>query len=201
MSIILRKPANPSQSVQLATLLIAIHCSKLCNTQRKVLIGVRLPRINGTMVGAVHRFEHILFALFRSMNCLEAVFAVFSVVSGRDIKVFRADVRRYYLHIPETLLNLAQETHQLLAQNSSLRQPYRQAFTYQFREHKEFHFTAYFAMVAALCFLKKLQILVKHLLFRERYAIDTRHLRPFFITPPISTGDGHNLDSLDWSRI
>ena len=63
------------------------------------------------MVGAVHRLEHILFALFRCMNCLEAVFAVFSVVSGRDIKVFRADVRRYYLHIPETLLNLAQETH------------------------------------------------------------------------------------------
>ena len=187
MGIILRKSTHPSQSVQLATLLVAIHSSKLCNTQRQIFIGMGLPRINGTMVGAVHRLEHILFALFRCMNCLEAVFAVFSVVSGRDIKVFRADVRRYYLHIPETLLNLAQETHQLLAQNSSLRQPYRQAFTYQFREHKEFHFTAYFAMVTTLCLLKQLQILVKHLLFWKRYAIDTRHLRPLFITPPIST--------------
>ena len=162
---------------------------------------MRLPRINGTMVGAVHRLEHILFALFRCMNCLEAVFAIFGIVSGRNIQVLRTNVRRYYLHISKTLLNLTQKTHQLLAQNSSLRQPYRQAFTYQFREHKEFHFTAYFAMVAALCFLKKLQILIKHLLFRERYTIDTRHLRPFFITPPVSTRDGHNLNSLDWGRI
>ncbi len=79
--IILRKPANPGQAVQLAALLIPIYRSELCKAQRKIAIAAGRSLINLAMMRAVHRLEHIFFALLRSMDRLEGVFPIFGPVA------------------------------------------------------------------------------------------------------------------------
>ncbi len=100
------------------------------------------------------------------------------------------------LLIAITLLNFLQKVLQAQAQCCTLWQPHWQAFTYKVREHEEFHFLAYLAVVALLGFLQHGEILVEHLLLREGHAIDTCHLLTLCVTAPERASYARDLYSL-----
>ena len=81
VSIVLCERTHTCQSVQLTTLLITIHCTKLCITQWKVFVRVWHHLIYFTVVRTVHWFQQIFFALFWCVNWLERVFTIFSIVT------------------------------------------------------------------------------------------------------------------------
>ena len=159
----------------------------------------RLPSKDSTVVGAVHRLQHILFSLFGSVDRLEAVFAVFGVVARGHIEILATNMRRHHLLVAKALLDFLEEIFKAQTQSRTLRQPKRKTLSYEFGEHEEFHLLANLAMVATLGFFKKLEILIKHLLLREGDTVDTRHLRTLFIATPVGGTYSHHLDSLDGS--
>ena len=133
----------------------------------------------------VHRLQHILLVGLRRMNRLERIFPVVGIMSGCHIKVLTADMRRHHLLVTVTLLNFFQEIFQTQAQGRTFRQPHRQSFPNTFGEHEKFHFLSYLTMVALLGFFQQRQILVQHLLFRERNGIYASHLRTLLVSAPI----------------
>ena len=106
-------------------------------------------------------------------------------------------MRSHYLLVTETLLDALQEVFQTETECCTLRQPHRQTLTYCFREHEEFHFLTDLTVVTLLGLFHQCQILIKHLLLRERNTIDTSQLLAVFLTSPVCTGYCCQLDSLD----
>ena len=86
MRIILCKTTHTSQSMQLTTLLITANSTKFSNTQRKILVRAREVLINLAVMRAVHRFQEIFLTFFRSMNRLECILTIFSIVAGCHIQ-------------------------------------------------------------------------------------------------------------------
>ncbi len=71
MGIVLRKAAYTRQSVELATLFVAVYGAELSAAEGKFLVGTGFPCEDGAVVGAVHGLEHVLFAFFGSVDGLE----------------------------------------------------------------------------------------------------------------------------------
>ena len=113
------------------------------------------------------------------------------------IEILATDVRSDHLLIAKVLLNLAQHILQAETQVGALRQPDRKTLAHAVGEHKEFHLLTDLAMVALLGFLKHDEILVEHLFFRERHAIETLHLLALGIAAPEGTSHTGELHSLD----
>ena len=87
VGIVLGERTHTGQSVQLTALFITEDGTELSDTQRQILVGTGLARIDLTVVRAVHRLEHIFLVGFRSMDRLERVLAVVSIVTGSDVEV------------------------------------------------------------------------------------------------------------------
>ena len=81
VSVVLCKGTYTCQSVQLATLLIAEHCTKLGDTQRQILVRAWLTCEYLAVVRTVHRLEHILLVLLWCVDRLESILAIMSVVA------------------------------------------------------------------------------------------------------------------------
>ena len=201
MSIVLRETAHTGQTVKLATLLVAVNGAEFGKAQRQVLIRARRSLIDFAVVRAVHWLQEIFFAFLRGVNWLERVLAILSIVARSDVELLVADVRSDYLQIAVTLLNLAQELLEAVAQGSALWQPQWQTGAHVLRESKEFHLLANLAVVALLGFFKQLQILVEHRFFRESDGIDAQHLLALFVAAPVSAGKRQYLDGLDRSSV
>ena len=197
MCIVLSERAHACQSVQLTTLLVAVNRTELRDAQRQVLVTAWLVCENLTMVRTVHRLQHILLVLLRSVDRLERVLAVVSIVARSNIQVLRADMRSDNLLIAVVLLYLAQHVLQTQTQVGTLRQPYRQTLAHTVAEHEEFHLLANLAVVALLSLLQHHEILVQHLLLRERDTVDTSHLLAVSVAAPESTRHARYLDGLD----
>ena len=145
----------------------------------------------------VHRFEEVLFTFFRRMNRLERVLTILGIVSGSDVQQLVADRRTHYFLIIVTGLNAAQELLQADTQCSTFRQPHRKSLAYRIGEHEQVHLLADFTVVALLGLFQQYEILIQHFLLRESDTVDTCHHLAVFLSPPVSTGNGSQLDSLD----
>ncbi len=120
----------------------------------------------------VHRLQHILLVGLRRMNRLERIFPVVGIMSGCHIKVLTADMRRHHLLVTVTLFesfsgNLPDASAKAVPFGNHIGNPFPDTFG----EHEKFHFLSYLTMVALLGFFQQRQILVQHLLFRERNGI------------------------------
>ena len=201
MSIILSKCTNTSQTVELTALLITEHGTELGDTQRKILVRTRLTGIDLAVVRTVHWLEHILLILLWSLDRLECILAIVSIVTRCNIEALAADARTDNLLI---VIRLQERTEQLLqaeAELSALWQPDRKTLTYTLREHEEFHLLTDLTVVALLSLLENHQVLIEHLLLREADTIDTGHLLALGITAPESTSHTCNLHSLDKTSV
>ena len=201
MGIILSKCTNTSQTVELTTLLITEHGTELGDTQRKILVRTRLTSVNLAVVRTVHWLEHILLILLRSLDRLECILAIVSIVTRCYIETLAADTRTDNLLI---VIRLQERTKQLLqaeAELSALWQPDRKTLTYTLREHEEFHLLTDLTVVALLSLLENNQVLIEHLLLREADTVDTGHLLALGITAPESTSHTCNLHSLDKASV
>ena len=195
--VVLGKAAHTRQSVQLTALFVTVHGAELCEAQGQVLITAGLPSVNGAVVRAVHGLEHILLAFFGRVDRLERVFAILGIVSGSDVEVLRADVRRHHLLVAVALLDFLQEILEAQAERGAFRQPHGQALAYEFGEHEEFHFLANLAVVAALGFFEELEVFVEELLFRETDTVNAGHLRAFLVAAPIGGAYSHYFHGFD----
>ncbi len=149
------------------------------------------------MVRAVHGLEEVLFALFRSADRLEAVFAVFLVVARTHIELFVADVWGDHALVSGLLLCLFQELLQTLAECSAFGQPHGQTLADALREGEELQLLAQLAVVAFLGFFQQSQVLLKHGSFWEGHAVDARQLRIVLVAAPVGTGHTHDFSGLD----
>ena len=100
------------------------------------------------MVRTVHRFEQEFLVFARSVNRLERILAVFSIVSRSYIKFFLTNMGSYNLLIAIFFLNLSEETGKSFAQNSAFGQPQGKSLSYLGRECEKFHILANLAVVA-----------------------------------------------------
>ena len=201
MGIILSKCTNTSQTVELTALLITEHGTELGDTQRKILVRTRLTSVNLAVVRTVHWLEHILLILLWSLDRLECILAIVSIVTRCNIEALATDTRTDNLLI---VIRLQERTEQLLqaeAELSALWQPDRKTLTYTLREHEEFHLLTDLTVVALLSLLENHQVLIEHLLLREADTVDTGHLLALGITAPESTSHTCNLHSLDKTSV
>ena len=198
MRIVLCESTHTRQAVQFATLFIAEYSSKLCNTEWKVFIRAWLVSKYLTMVRTVHWFKHIFLVLLWSLNRLKGILAIMCIVSRRYIEIFSTNTWCYNFLIGIRTLQLTKYLLQAETNLSSLGQPDGEALAYPVRKHEKFHFFSYLAMVALLCLLQHEEILVQHLLLRERDTINTCQLVTLGITTPKGTGytcQFHGFDS------
>ena len=130
MGIILSKTTYASQAVQLTTLFIAVHCSKLGKPYRKVAVGARGAFVNFAVVRTVHRLQQILFTLFRGVDRLKAVLTIFSIMSAGYIQFLITNMWCNYRLVASGALCFFQELFQTLTQFSTLRQPKWKPLTY-----------------------------------------------------------------------
>ena len=135
------------------------------------------------------------------MDGLERVLAIFCIMSGGDIQVLVAYVRRNHLQISVLPLNLTQELLEAVAQSSTFRKPQRKTCADILGECEKFHLLAEFAMVALLGFLHECVVFVEHLLLGEADTIHTHKLMPRSVAAPVSTGKRSNLNGLYRCRI
>ena len=81
MSIVLSKRTHSCQAVQFPRLLITIYSTKLCQTNGQVFVRMRLRLIYLNVMRAVHRLQHIFFALKRSCYGTERILTILLIVS------------------------------------------------------------------------------------------------------------------------
>ena len=201
MGIILSKCTNTSQTVELTALLIAEYSTELCDTQRKILVRTRLTSVDLAVVRTVHWLEHILLILLRSLDRLECILAIVSIVTRCYIEALAADTRTDNLLI---IIRFQERTEQLLqaeAELCALWQPDRKTLTYTLREHEEFHLLTNLTVVALLSLFEDNQVLIEHLLLREADTVDTGHLLALGIATPEGTCHTCNLHSLDKASV
>ena len=148
MRIVLGKTPDPRQTMQLATLFVAVNSTKLSQTQRQITVGAGLELVDFAVVGAVHGFEHKLFALLGRFDGLKRILAVFGPVARCHVEVFVSDVGSHNLQIARPRLGFAQKILQPLAQHRAFGQPKRQALAYFLRKHKKLQLTPQLAVVA-----------------------------------------------------
>ena len=123
MRIVLCERANPGETMQFATLLVAEHRAKLGDAQRQIFVGTGLAGEHLTMMRAVHRLEHVFLVLFRCMNGLESVFAIMCIVAGSDIKTLTTYARRDDLLIVVRAQHAAQQLLQAKTKFGAFGQP------------------------------------------------------------------------------
>ena len=92
------------------------------------------------------------------------------------------------------LLYFLQKILQTLAKPCPIGHPEGQTLTNLLAEGKQIKLFAQFAVVALLSFFQLYQILVKHLLFRECYPVNTRKLLALLIAAPVCTGHTEQFD-------
>ena len=187
--------------MELTALLIAEYGTELCDTQRKILVRTRLTSVDLAVVRTVHWLEHILLILLRSLDRLECILAIVSIVTRCNIEALAADTWADNLLI---VVRLQERTEQLLqtqAELCTLWQPDRKALSYTLREHEEFHLLTDLTVVTLLSFFENYQVLIEHLLLREADTVDTGHLLALGITAPECTSHTCNLHSLDKTSV
>ena len=116
--------------MELTALLITEYSTELCNTQRKILVRTRLTSVDLAVVRTVHWLEHILLILLRSLDRLECILAIVSIVTRCYIEALTSDTWTDNLLI---VIRLQERTEQLLqaeAELSALWQPDRKTLTY-----------------------------------------------------------------------
>ena len=197
--IVLRKCTYTGQPVKLTALLVAENGSEFSNAKRQILVRTGLTCIHFAVVRTVHWFQHINLILLRCFNRLEGILAIMRPVAGGNVKVFRTYSRGNYFLIVVWFQHAAQQILQAKAQLCALWKPDGQAFPDAIREHKEFHFFPYLAVIALFGFLEHDKILVQKFLFRERNTIYSRHLFALGVATPERTGNACYLDGLDGS--
>ena len=121
MCIVLGKRAHSGETVKLARLLIAIDGAELSAAERQFLIRTWLAGVHLTVMGAVHRFEHVELIFFGRMDGLERVFAIMIPVAGSDVEILRTDMRSDHFVIAILLLNAAEHILQAQAEIGALR--------------------------------------------------------------------------------
>ena len=201
MSIVLGETTYTSQTVQLATLLVAIYGTELSQTQGQILVRTGLGLVDLAVVGAVHRFEQILLALDGGVDRLERVLTILSIVTRSYIELLVTDVRGDNLLVAISLLHTAQELLQAVAQSGTLRQPQRQTLTYALREREQLQLLAELTVVALLSLLHHHQILIEHRLLGERDTIYTGQHLTLLVAAPVSACNRGQFDSLDKSCV
>ncbi len=150
VGVVLSKATNTSQTMELATLLVAVYGAELCVAQRQVAIGAGLGTVDFAVVRAVHRLEQILLALDWGVDGLEAVLAILSVVTRGDVEGLVADVGSDDGDVAVAFLNIAEELLETATQTCAIGQPEGQTSTHALGEGKEFHFLTNLAVVAFL---------------------------------------------------
>ena len=201
MCIILSKGTNTSQAVELTALLIAEYGTELSDTQRKILVRTRLTSVDLAVVRTVHWLEHILLILLRSLDRLECILAIVSIVTRCYIETLATDTWADNLLI---VVRLQERTKQLLQTQTelcTLWQPDRKTLSYTLREHEEFHLLTDLTVVTLLSLFENYQVLIEHLLLREADTVDTGHLLALGITAPESTCHTCNLHCLDKTSV
>ena len=103
--------------MELTALLIAEYGTKLCDTQRKILVRTRLTSIDLAVVRTVHWLEHILLILLRCLDRLECILAIVSIVTRCNIKTLATDTWTDNLLI---VVRLQERTEQLLQTQTEL---------------------------------------------------------------------------------
>ena len=116
--------------MELTALLIAEYGTELSDTQRKILVRTRLTSVDLAVVRTVHWLEHILLILLRSLDRLECILAIVSIVTRCNIETLATDTWTDNLLI---VVRLQERTEQLLQTQTelcTLWQPDRKTLTY-----------------------------------------------------------------------
>ncbi len=109
-------------------------------------------------------------------------------MTGSYIQLFLSDMRGDNLLIAVLFLNAFEKLFQIVAKDSTFREPQWKSLSYALRKMKKFHFFPDFSMVAFLGFFQNDKIFFQKFLFWERDGVNTRQLFILFIATPISTG-------------
>ena len=121
MGIILGERTYTGQSMEFTALFIAINSTKLCDTQRQVLIRTGFPCEDFTVVRTVHGFQHIFLALLWCRDRSERVLSIVGIVARCHIEALSTDMWCDNFLIAVTLLHLTQVLLQTQTEIRSLR--------------------------------------------------------------------------------
>ena len=130
------------------------------------------------------------------MYRLEGVLAILRVMARGDIELLVAYVGGDYLLVTIFLLNLAEELLKTVTQGGTLGKPEGKTGAHVGRESEKLHLFAELAVVALLGFLEQDKILIKHLLFRECYPVNTHQLVALLVAAPVCSGERHDFAGL-----
>src|SRR3569833_25478 len=105
--------------MQLAALFITVNRSKLCIPNRQILIRPWFGFIHFAMVRAVHRLQEELLSFLRCLYWLEAILAVFFIVTRSHIQILMPNMRRNYLFVARFHLGFTHKVNQAFAQGGA----------------------------------------------------------------------------------
>ena len=123
MCVILCKAACTCEAVQLAMLLVAVDCTKLCEPEWKLSVGANFVSVDFAVMGAIHRLEEEELVRVWCGYGLKSIAAIFFVMARCHIQAFVGDVGGSYWEVASFALGLAHVFYKLFTQNSSLWQP------------------------------------------------------------------------------
>ena len=205
MGIILTEFLHAEETVQFAGLFLTVDHIHLADTERQFPIGAGGLAVNVDSIRAVHRLGRVGGGAFRVINAVagvirliprdqEHIVAVMSPVAGGHPQLFVVDDRSRDLLIVMFLMNGAPVFQQRIIQPPAARQPVGHPWS-GFIAHEELKLWAELLVVAFLCFFDELQMIGQFFLVFEGIDVDTLQLVPVFVTAPVGTGNGPDLES------
>ena len=196
MRIVLREVADAEQAVELTGLLVAMDEAEFAEAQRQVTVAVLLGVVDEHAARAVHRLDRIVFTVdLREVHVL----FVMIPVAGRLPELTVQDDRRLDLLVAVAAMDIAPVIDELIADDHAVRMEEREARAF-LMQAEEVELLAELAVIALLGLLEHVQVRIEVSLLLEGRAVDALQHLVVLITAPVSTGNAHELQSLDLAR-
>ena len=194
VSIVLAEVTAALDALQGAGGLVAEIVGDLADAHGQVTVGVGTVCVDHHVMGAVHRAQHIAFALH--LHGGEHVLAVVIPVTGGLVQVHSAHAGGHDVQIAALALLLLDIVLQLLPDGVACGQEHGQAAAHQIIGHEQAHLLADLAVIALAGLLLLLLPCVQLLLIAEGHAVDTGQHLVFLVVLPVCAGLLGDLESL-----
>ena len=192
MGIILREAAHAEQTVQCAGQLMTVYQTQLADTQRQLLVGVRLSLVDQHTARAVHRLDCVILVI--DDGGIHVLLVVIPV-TGALPQLAVEDHRGGDLNVAVALVYLAPVVDQGVLEDHAVRQEEREAWAL-LGQHEQAELLAQLAVIALLRLFQHVEVLVEFVLLRECGAVNTLQHLLGGIAAPVSAGDVHQLDAV-----
>ena len=192
VGIILREAAHAEQAVQRTGQLVTVYQTQLADTQRQLLVGVRLSLVNQHAARAVHRLDCVILVVDDGGV---HVLLVVIPVTGTLPQLAVEDHRGGNLNVAVALVYLAPVVDQGVLEGHAVRQEERKARAF-LGQHEQAELLAQLAVIALLRLFQHVEVLVEFVLLRECGAVNTLQHLLGGIAAPVSAGNVHQLDAV-----